>query len=122
MPNMCVLVIAPPQITEFTFGDEPANTGEMASVQCLVPKGDLPVNIYWNLNNKTINNGDLDINIVRLNARTSVLSIVSLEEVHRGMFTCIANNKAGFTETSAVLRVNGSRTLLMEYSFFISYP
>lgn len=100
---------APPQITDFSFGDEPANTGEMATVTCFVPKGDLPLNIYWNLNNKTINSGDLEINIVRLNPRTSLLSIGSLEGVHRGTFTCIANNKAGFTETSSVLHVNGSR-------------
>lgn len=105
---MCLSVV-PPQISEFSFGDEPANTGEMASIQCFVPKGDLPLNIYWNLNNKTINNGDFDINIVRLNPRTSLLNIVSLEGVHRGTFTCIANNKAGFTETSAVLHVNGLR-------------
>lgn len=83
----------------------------MASVQCFVPKGDLPLNIHWNLNNRTISNGDLEISIVRLNPRTSLLSIGSLEGVHRGTFSCIANNKAGFTETSAVLRVNGTRTL-----------
>lgn len=104
--------IAPPQITEFTFGDEPANTGEMASVQCLVPKGDLPLNIHWSLNNKTLSNGDLDISILRVNTRTSLLNIGALEGVHRGTFTCIANNKAGFTESSAVLHVNGSRTSL----------
>lgn len=103
---MC-LSIVPPQIIDFSFGDEPANTGEMATVTCLVPKGDLPVNIYWNFNNKTINSGDHDISIARLNPRTSLLSIASLEGVHRGTFTCIANNKAGFTATSSVLHVNG---------------
>lgn len=103
---MC-LSIVPPQISEFTFGDEPANTGDMASVTCFVPKGDLPLNIYWNLNNRTINNGDHEISIARLNPRTSLLSITSLEGVHRRTFSCIANNKAGFTETSAILHVNG---------------
>lgn len=102
----------PPQISAFSFGDEPSNTGDMAGVQCMVSKGDLPLNIHWTLNNITLNSGDYDISISRLNQRTSVLNIDSLRGEHRGVYSCIANNKAGFIEYNAELNVNGSKALL----------
>jgi len=46
--------IVAPQISPFSFGDEPLNRGEVASVNCVVPKGDLPLDIYWTLNSALI--------------------------------------------------------------------
>lgn len=103
----------PPQISAFSFGDEPSNTGDMAGVQCMVSKGDLPLNIHWTLNNITLASGDYEISISRVNQRTSLLNIDSLRGEHRGVYSCIANNKAGFVEYNAELNVNGSRTLLV---------
>ncbi|KAL7736494.1 hypothetical protein ACLKA6_019693 [Drosophila palustris] len=95
-----------PQISPFNFGDEPLNRGEVASVTCVVPKGDLPLDIYWTLNSALIVNGELGFTIVRLNKRTSSLNVDSLEASHRGSYKCIANNSAGYAEYVATLDVN----------------
>jgi len=99
--------IVAPQISPFSFGDEPLNRGEVASVNCVVPKGDLPLDIYWTLNSALIVNGELGFTLVRLNKRTSSLNVDSLEAVHRGSYKCIANNSAGYAEYVSTLDVNG---------------
>lgn len=106
--NSIFLNAVAPQISPFLFGDEPLNRGEVASVTCVVPKGDLPLDIYWTLNSALIVNGELGFTIVRLNKRTSSLNVDSLEAVHRGSYKCIANNSAGYAEYVATLDVNGS--------------
>ncbi|XP_055856707.1 cell adhesion molecule Dscam2 isoform X4 [Episyrphus balteatus] len=101
-----VQVMVPPQIQPFSFSDEPSNTGEMAAVFCLVPKGDLPIEIRWTLNSAPVINGEHGFSLSRMNARTSSLNIDSLGAVHRGIYRCIAKNKAGTNEFSAELHVN----------------
>nr|XP_044249298.1 Down syndrome cell adhesion molecule-like protein Dscam2 isoform X7 [Drosophila takahashii] len=101
-----VQVMVAPQISPFSFGDEPLNRGEVASVTCVVPKGDLPLDIYWTLNSALIVNGELGFTLVRLNKRTSSLNVDSLEAVHRGSYKCIANNSAGYAEYVSTLDVN----------------
>ncbi|XP_043064005.1 Down syndrome cell adhesion molecule-like protein Dscam2 isoform X9 [Drosophila ficusphila] len=101
-----VQVMVAPQISPFFFGDEPLNRGEVASVTCVVPKGDLPLDIYWTLNSALIVNGELGFTLVRLNKRTSSLNVDSLEAVHRGSYKCIANNSAGYAEYVSTLDVN----------------
>nr|XP_044249304.1 Down syndrome cell adhesion molecule-like protein Dscam2 isoform X13 [Drosophila takahashii] len=101
-----VQVMVPPQIQAFDFGTEPANTGEMAGGFCMVPKGDLPMEIRWTLNSAPIITGEHGFSLSRLNPRTSSLSIDSLEARHRGLYKCIASNKAGSAEYSAELHVN----------------
>ncbi|KRF98064.1 uncharacterized protein Dwil_GK22019, isoform AA [Drosophila willistoni] len=101
-----VQVMVAPQISPFLFGDEPLNRGEVASVNCVVPKGDLPLDIYWTINSALIVNGELGFTIVRLNKRTSSLNVDSLEAAHRGTYKCIANNSAGYAEYIANLEVN----------------
>ncbi|XP_037715240.1 Down syndrome cell adhesion molecule-like protein Dscam2 isoform X28 [Drosophila subpulchrella] len=101
-----VQVMVAPQISPFYFGDEPLNRGEVASVNCVVPKGDLPLDIYWTLNSALIVNGELGFTLVRLNKRTSSLNVDSLEAVHRGSYKCIANNSAGYAEYVSTLDVN----------------
>lgn len=96
-----------PQITPFDFGVEPANTGEMAGVQCMVIKGDLPLDIFWSLNAIPIVTGQHSFTISRMNSRTSALNIESLDSKHRGVYQCIARNKAGFSEHQSELQVNG---------------
>ncbi|XP_017146806.1 Down syndrome cell adhesion molecule-like protein Dscam2 isoform X49 [Drosophila miranda] len=101
-----VQVMVPPQIQPFDFGVEPANTGEMAGGFCMVPKGDLPMEIRWTLNSAPIITGEHGFSLSRLNPRTSSLSIDALEARHRGLYKCIASNKAGIAEYSAELHVN----------------
>lgn len=91
----------------FDFGDEASNTGESAAVNCLIVKGDAPINIKWALNGEPLINGQNGIIIVKMSARLSSLSIESITDKHRGIFKCIAENAAGRTDNESELKVNG---------------
>ncbi|KAL2740305.1 Down syndrome cell adhesion molecule-like protein Dscam2 [Vespula squamosa] len=104
-----------PQIGPFSFGDEAANAGEMATVQCAVIKGDLPVDIVWSLNGQPIDVTDAqtnqnydrqDIIVSRSNKRASTLTIDSVAARHAGEYSCTASNAAGSATHSSVLSVN----------------
>ena len=99
--------LVPPQVLPFSFGEETANTGEIASVTCVVPKGDVPIDIHWTINSSPIINGEDGFTILRINQRTSSLNIDFLDAMHRGVYKCIAKNQAGKSEHVAELHVNG---------------
>lgn len=113
------LRLVSPQITpfDFGFGDEPANTGDIAGILCMVARGDLPVDIFWNLNSQPIVTNENGFTITRMNMKTSSLSIDSLDAIHRGTYSCIARNKAGFAEYHTELQVNGYYKVLPTISF-----
>lgn len=94
----------PPKIASFSFGDEPANFGDPASVQCSV-LGDFPIDIVWLLNGKPIDKESVSTS--KLGKRLSVLNIDAVSGPHAGNYTCTASNLAGQVEHSAALRVNG---------------
>lgn len=104
---ICSACLVAPLIAPFDFGDEASNVGEVAGVQCMVAKGDLPMDIFWSLNSVPIVSGEHSFLISRLNARTSALNIDSLGAKHRGLYQCIARNRAGFSEHESELHVNG---------------
>lgn len=91
----------------FDFGDEPINMGETVGIQCIVNKGDLPIDIRWILNSSPITSGQNGITIMKLNQRTSSLNINSVDGMHRGQFKCFVSNAAGTIEHSTELRVIG---------------
>ncbi|XP_076265888.1 Down syndrome cell adhesion molecule 1 isoform X20 [Rhynchophorus ferrugineus] len=100
-----VQVMVIPHINPFDFGEEPVNSGDSASLNCLVTKGDLPINISWLHNNVSI--GYMDgIMTNKLGNKVSALTIESVQESHSGLYTCIAENKAGVSQYSASLYVN----------------
>ncbi|XP_070134571.1 cell adhesion molecule Dscam1 isoform X21 [Drosophila bipectinata] len=101
-----VQVMVPPQVLPFSFGESAADVGDIASANCVVPKGDLPLEIRWSLNSAPIVNGENGFTLVRLNKRTSLLNIDSLNAFHRGVYKCIASNAAGSSENVAELQVN----------------
>lgn len=75
----------------------------------MASKGDLPIDLFWTLNDvPLIADGDQGVTIQRLNARTSALSIEALGAQHRGVYQCVARNRAGFSVISSELTVNGS--------------
>lgn len=111
--NPFLLVL--PQILPFSFGDEPINTDDVTAVQCMVLKGDLPISVKWFLNNYPITTADDSISIVKTSTRISQLSIESVQAKHRGVYKCLAENKAGVISYSTELNVNG---LLIDFFYF----
>ncbi|XP_017467247.1 PREDICTED: Down syndrome cell adhesion molecule-like protein Dscam2 isoform X32 [Rhagoletis zephyria] len=101
-----VQVMVPPQIMPFSFGDEATNSGDSLGVQCSVTKGDLPINITWTLNNQTLKSSDYDIIIGRMSTKSSTLNIDYIAAEHRGVYACIATNRAGESSYQAELQVN----------------
>ncbi|XP_036142505.1 Down syndrome cell adhesion molecule-like protein Dscam2 isoform X12 [Monomorium pharaonis] len=111
-----VQVMVAPQLSPFTFGDEAANAGEMATVQCAVIKGDLPIDIMWSFNGRVIdiangafgehNYDNPDIVISRSSKRASQLTIESVAARHAGEYSCTASNTAGTATHSSILSVN----------------
>lgn len=101
-----LLVLVAPTILPFEFGDEQFNSGDTISIACSVIKGDLPVNITWLLNNKTVDHYDGTV-VNRVNKKLSTLSIEYVTADHVGEYTCRASNRAGIDSFSAHLRVNG---------------
>lgn len=98
--------LVPPRVTPFVFEDSPINSGDYASVQCTVPKGDLPIKITWKLNGDNIENHP-EISISKNGRRGSALTIESISHSLAGNYTCSAENKAGISEHTANLLVNG---------------
>lgn len=96
-----------PIILPFSFGDEPANSGDSNAMQCMVTKGDLPLSVIWSLNGKLVRSGENGIIVVKVSPRVSTLTIESISSFHRGNFMCIAENAAGESNFTTELRVNG---------------
>ena len=96
-----------PQIGAFTFGDEPVNAGDVASVTCAVTKGDFPIEIEWFFQNQPVDKKRQDIVISKFGKRGKQLSIEAVGASHAGEYTCVVSNIAGTTTRSAVLDVNG---------------
>lgn len=100
-------LLVPPQITPFTFGEDTLNSGDSTGVQCMVVKGDTPINIKWTHGSAPVVSGENGITIIKISSQMSVLSIGSINEKHRGIFKCVVENKAGMAEHSSELHVNG---------------
>lgn len=88
-------------------GEEALNSGEPASLTCTVLKGDLPISIKWLHNNKLIKDYD-GITVTRPGKKIGVLIIESVQAIHAGTFTCLAQNAAGSAQYSVDIHVNGT--------------
>lgn len=102
----------PLQILPFDFGEEASNSGDMATVQCAVTKGDFPIDFVWTHNENPIQNSN-GVLISQINKRISTLSIDSVQGAHIGKYTCNAKNLAGIASYSAYLNVNGIYCFLL---------
>lgn len=75
------------------------------SVQCIISKGDNPLNITWFLNGKPLH---LFHGVsVSYSKRVASLTIESVQADHAGEYVCYASNLAGNDSYSADLNVNG---------------
>ncbi|XP_044270030.1 Down syndrome cell adhesion molecule-like protein Dscam2 isoform X9 [Tribolium madens] len=106
-----VQVMVTPQILPFNFGEETMNTGDSTSLTCTISKGDLPVQITWSHNNKTITSNE-NIVILKMSKKISTLSFDSVQAEHIGEYRCTAKNTAGSTSASAFLNVNVAPQIL----------
>lgn len=102
-----------PQIVPFDFGDDAVNVQESVSAMCSVNKGDLPIKIYWSLDNgdgfhTNLSTSD-SVVIAQTGNKLSVINIESVEALHRGNYTCFARNRAGIAQHSAYLSVYGDK-------------
>lgn len=98
-----------PTIMPFTFGEDSFSPGDSTGVQCIVTKGDSPVQIGWLFNNETLKNGQNGVNIINISAKTSLLNIASINDMNRGVYVCQAKNLAGIAEDGSELKVNGTK-------------
>lgn len=101
-------MIVAPQILPLTFGDEPVNAGDLASIQCAISKGDFPLEITWMFNGQPISSNEFDVIISDSGKRIKQLTIESVTSSNAGTYECIASNPAGSTSSMAVLDVNGT--------------
>lgn len=101
-----LIFTVPPHISPFDFTEESVNSGDTASVQCTVSKGDIPLEMVWYLNGEPAQNF-AGITTNRIGKRISSLSIDSVDASHAGIYTCQAKNKAGTANYTADLAVNG---------------
>jgi hypothetical protein len=99
-------VAVPPKITPFSFRSD-LHLDERVGVQCVVSKGDAPLNIHWLKDGQELTQGD-GLVLRTLDEFTSVLSIGALAPEHGGNYTCVARNAAARAAYSAPLSVNGT--------------
>lgn len=108
--KFCQFALVPPKIVPFDFGEEPTNFEDSVSVNCLISTGDMPVDINWLHNNKTMQPFGTGVTILKNGKRVSVLTIDAVHAGHVGVYTCVAKNRAGQANHSAELHVNGGNS------------
>lgn len=107
MLYLLVRIAVSPQIAPISFGEEPVNAGDLVSVQCVVTKGDFPLEITWTFDGRPIQSYHGDVIVSDTGKRVKQLTIESVAARHAGEYTCVASNAAGSVSHSAVLDVNG---------------
>lgn len=78
------------------------------SVQCVVTKGDFPLEITWTFDGHPIQSYHGDVIVSDTGKRVKQLTIESVAARHAGEYTCVASNAAGSVSHSAILDVNGT--------------
>ena len=102
-----IIIIEPPTIIPFSFGEYPVNQGDSAQLMCAVTRGDRPLSITWSLKGDIISS-DPVLTTTMIGQQTSLLIISSVDYQHSGTYTCRAENPAGIRTHSAELLVNGN--------------
>ena len=124
--NFATLLIVLPQIVPFNFGEEQIYLEESATATCAVSKGDLPIHIWWSLSDdyntaeRNISTND-GIVISKNGNKLSVLNMEIVKARHRGNYTCYARNKAGITQHTAYLSINGETNIFFLLISFCTF-
>ncbi len=82
------------------------NEGEFAQVTCAISKGDEPLKITWSLKGDVVSS-EPSLTTTMIGTRTSILIINSVGYRHSGHYTCHASNRAGSSQYTTELLVNG---------------
>lgn len=101
------MILVPPEIVPFSFGTGAINEGDVTQLTCLVSRGDEPLSITWFLKGDVISS-EPSVTTNMIGSRMSILMISSVGYRHSGTYTCKASNSAGFSTSSADLKVNGN--------------
>jgi len=98
----------PPSMKPFSFEGE-SNVGETAQLTCHVIKGDTPLEIIWAFRSPDGRVQPMPQPIIenRIGKKIMMLEIPTVTEYHRGSYSCIAKNRAGGVDQTALLMVNG---------------
>lgn len=95
-------IVAPPQF-EIKLRNQTSRRGDPAVLQCEA-KGEKPIGILWNINNKRLEpKGDARYTIREEILPHGVLSDLSIQRTERSdsaLFTCVATNAFGSDDTS----------------------
>lgn len=114
------LITVIPRIIPFTFGESPIFAGEAAQVTCLVSAGDPPLDISWHFDGIS----DIGITMTKVGRKASTLLIESAGIQHRGNYTCIAKNAAGFVAYTTPLNIHGNLQfplIPVKHNFILPY-
>lgn len=93
-----------------TFGDFEVYEGDSVQASCMARKGDLPMTFLWRVRGSLVTPSS-EVQIVKLGARNSLLSISSVAAHHQGVYVCEVTNAAGVTHYATELKVNGTQLL-----------
>lgn len=109
-----------PKITPFSTGSDVLYPGDYFSLQCAITHGDLPLSIFWKLNDRILENNN-EVRISQSDLRSSVLTIESIRDYHAGNnLTCVGKNTAGVANYTVTLVVKGSN-LFPNFIFLIFF-
>lgn len=94
-----------PHLIPIDFGESDFYEGDFAQANCVMQKGDRPVNMTWIFNGFVLQSrGGIEIEYT---GRSSFLTLDPVRGDHQGLYTCKASNQAGEEQVSATLTVNG---------------
>ncbi|GAB6026403.1 Down syndrome cell adhesion molecule-like protein 1 [Chamberlinius hualienensis] len=92
-------------IVPFTFQEDQLIESMLIRVPCIVSRGDLPLNIYWEKDGKKANWQEMGVSINAIDNYSSILSIANVTTKHNGIYTCYVQNAAGNASFAASLFV-----------------
>lgn len=94
-----------PKIEPFVFNQNGiVNEGDSLKIFCTVIRGDMPLNIYWMKDNKTLTDSRF---IQKFDDTSLLLRLTYLTLNDAGTYTCVASNPAGVDRYSSSLNVKG---------------
>lgn len=79
------------------------------------------MDVVWKLNGNEIHS-NMEVTTSRMGKRINVLMIDSVKAHHAGNYTCLAKNKAGQTDQSALLIVIGLFIKLFVFLVVLKFP